>query len=327
LRSSFFFVPVLCVYHTMRFPIDVVTIGGEVIRITARDDWSVCELEREVEKSMDVRPNLYKLVTSDGDELQSGPLYDFCPAEKAIIFLVKLPKSQQEVEWFEKWSNEAPAWLKKMGDGPINAKDTFTRNTEGCTTGETAHGWVRHSSAFHDAKYAPTPHQLPHPTNMLRDPSCPCQPRPKPLLKTSGEVLDLVRKTKSVLRGVSAFGSNVTLQWSTFEREATQAAVTTAIGEEPHIMLEPFQCNEDISDLLDLVVASVAKHPKIYERLPDYLMEEQEVLYTAMEADPELREEFLRMAGRCEIRAWKEWQFPKASRHSSCRWSKRCKEE
>jgi len=311
----------------MRFPIDVVTIGGEVIRITARDDWSVCELEREVEKSMDVRPNLYKLVTSDGDELQSGPLYDFCPAEKAIIFLVKLPKSQQEVEWFEKWSNEAPAWLKKMGDGPINVTDTLTQNTEGCTTFDIESGWVRSASAFHYARvgYPPTSHQLPHPTKMLKDPSSPCQPRQTSLLKTSGEVLALVRQSKSLLRGVSVLRSHVTLQWSTFEREATLAAVITAIGEEPRIMLEPFQCNEDISDIVEIVVASVAKHPKIYERLPDYLMEEHEVLYTAMEADPELREEFLRMAGRCDIRAWKEWQFPKASRHSSCRWSKRCK--
>jgi len=180
-----------------------------------------------------------------------------------------------------------------MGDGLINAKDTFTQNTEGCTTVETGCGWVRHTSAFHYVKqYPPTPHQLPRPTKMLKDPSPPCQPRHLPVLKTSGEVLDLVRKTKSLLIGVSVFGSHVTLQWSTFEREATWAAVTFAIGEEPRIMLEPFQCNEDISDILDLVVASVSKHPKIYERLPDYLMEEQEVLYTAMEADPELREEF-----------------------------------
>jgi hypothetical protein len=308
----------------MSFPIDVVTIGGEVVEIKASDDWSVWEFERELEKSTDVHRNLYKLITREGVELTSGPLCDFCPFEEggATIYLVKLPKSREEVEWFEKWSSEAPAWFKKMAEAPIGAKELQDL-------------YDAPACPFLRGLYPPNQaNSAPHPTKVLEEPAA--KSRQEPLLKTSAEVLDVVRKSKFELQGIEmeniykgmSDGAKVNLEWRRSKRQATLAAVSGAIREEPCMMLEPLKNLESYDLFMPIVLSVVAKHPEIYEGgLPDYLMEEREVLYVAMEADPVLKEEFLRMADRREIREWREWQYPKASRHSSCRWSKRCREE
>jgi hypothetical protein len=307
----------------MSFPIDIVTIGGEVVEIKARDDWSVWEFERELEKSIDVYSNRYKLITSEGVELSSGPLCDFCPAEAggATIHLVKLPKSREEVEWFEKWFSEAPAWFKKMAEAPIDAnglQDLYTAPT---------------CPFLHGRFPAPQGNSTLHPTKVLEEPAV--KSRPEPLLKTGAEVLDVVRKSKWELQNIEmeniytgmSDGAKVNLEWRRSKRQATLAAVSGAIREEPCIMLDALRNNEYHDGFMPIVLFVVARHPEIYEHLPDYLMEEREVLFVAMEADPVLKDEFLRMADRREIREWREWQYPKASRHSSCRWSKRCREE
>jgi hypothetical protein len=310
----------------MSFPVDIVTMSAEMVTIKARDDWSVWELKCAVEKSTGVSRALYKLLDVDGIELLTGPLQDFrqSDTDPLLLYLVKLPKPQDEAEWFERWSGEAPAWFKQMGQEVAVGKDF--RELMGakpdtgfrCNFFHVARGGREAASKFC------------HPTKVLRDEELALQkkPCPEPILKTGSEVLAVVKKVRLHLQDIEPATSkgNAILQWGKFERTATIEGLSKAIIEDPCLILESLKFSENLEYIVDLVAAVVAKHPQIYEHLPECLMEQREVLYTAIQVDPALKEEFLQMAGRHEIRDWKEWQYPKAARDSRCKWSWRCRE-
>jgi hypothetical protein len=286
----------------------------------------VWELKCAVEKSTGVSSALCKFIDVDGIELVTGPLQDFrkSDTDPLLLYLVKLPKPQDEAEWFQRWSHEAPLWFKRMGQEVAAGEDfrvlmsAKSPTKLRCDFFQVVRGGRETYSTFR------------RPTKVLRSEELALQKdsQPEQILKTGSEVLAVIKKVRLQLQDIEAANSkgNAILKWGKFERTATIEAVSRAIVEDPWLMLETLKSHENLAYIVDLVVAVVAKHPQVYERLPDYLMEQREVLYTAMQADPALKEEFLRMADRHEIRDWKEWQYPKAARDSRCKWSRRCSE-
>lgn len=324
----------------MRFQVDIQTICGEVFQINAKEEWCVWTLKCEIEKLIGTPARLQKLVAVDAFdelsmplELSDGPLSKYCSSDGAPvkICLVKISKSPEETEWLDRWSSQAPDWLQRMGETVLN--------TQGLRRAMAGAEYTKLCTPFFGpirSGVDPSPHF--HPTKSSKPPNCSAaKPLKRPILKTSADVLAVIKKTRPSLRSICIHGKTATLQWPQaggpslrlpIEQEATWGAVAAAIVEEPRLVLDPLCESEDmtVDDLVELVSPLVAKNRGMYENLPECLMEERTILYNAMERDVELQAEFLRMACRNEVRDWREWQWPKDSRRSRCRWSARCRD-
>jgi len=317
----------------MTCPIEICTIGGKVFTLKARDDWSVWQLKCAVEKPTGTHPSLQKLVCNNGNILLDGPLCDFCPltAEGAKLFLVKMPKSKEDLAWFQKWCSEAPEWLKRLAEeamddtGMTNFRRAVVANADQASPFfKVPRGWKGTSDSCH-----------PHPTRVIgHAQEAKSQPAPLSLMKTGGEVLLAVQRSKLDFAFLDICGKEVTLTCNPTraagtELKATLTAVSAAIAEEPRVMLDPLSKGEFMTEeeVVELVLPIVAQHAGMYERLPEDLAENQDILFAALQGDPELRAEFLRSADRASIRKWREWQWPTASGQYRCKWSKRCRDD
>merc|ERR1719253_1216576 len=109
----------------MVFQVDIVSIGGNTFSVEAFDDWYVWNLTSIVQKVVGPEAR-FKLITADGVEmLESCPLSDFClPCGDAVqITLVKMGKSEAELEWKERWLEVTPDWLQKFTMAPLTGSD------------------------------------------------------------------------------------------------------------------------------------------------------------------------------------------------------------
>lgn len=280
----------------MSFQVDVLTMGGSVMKVKAEDWWTVWKFKCAVEEQSGTQPNLQRLINPEGVELSEERLLrDFLPEgmDPVQLFLAKMQKSQSELEWLQRWSEVTPDWLQRFSreilDYPSNPSLPRSRPE--------------------------SPHC--HPTRVLK--TCVEDPKaevlPQPIMKTSTEVLSAAKKTESGRRYLDMMdiqGSTVTLQWSRFagdaskfERKATLDAVVDAFVQEPHAMVD-YLVN---CDMVNLVLAALPRCPDIFHSLPDYLQEDRAILYAAVELDPELKAEFLRTADRKELRQWQKHQW------------------
>lgn len=299
----------------MSFPVDVLAMSGEAYRVTAMDHWSVLSFKDVVEKAGGPRSNLQRLVSAEGLELLDHlPLCNFCcpGLDAAQLTLVAMSKPQGELEWLERWHKVTPAWLQTASRRTMDNAD-FIRL--GLST-----------------------HTTPHPTKVLT-PLTPGLQVPKapeksePIMNSAAEVLAAVNKyasgrkargVKYALVSIHIYGcrsdNEVKLEWSRSDsrsarnchrisRTATLDAVLAAVAAEPSVMLD---CSEvDKEDLVEIVLAAILRFPGVFHTLPNYLQEERDIVYAAMEADPAIKAEFLLTADAEEIRDWRKYEWRK----------------
>lgn len=313
----------------MTIAVDIFNMDGEFFTLEAKDDWSISTLKRKIESATGTVPWMQKLIAMDGDELVNGPLRQFCSEnlDSMSITLVKIymaqhEKSEEELEWESKWAKTAPICLQKaveqpLGYGQIHELVQDYTSNPGSYTG-----------VCHVRGGFPTFHpDHPHPTKVLPTDRLDTPADTKlPPLADGAEVLALVKKTHLDLESLTTEKKQVTLRWQKsgrtgVERVATREAVIEAIMEDPCAMLD-IRCTDD-SDCTELVLEALRLCPGLYSRLPDYMTEDCEILYAAMESDPGLERDFLRTADKHDIRNWQEWRWPMGKSH--CRWSKRCR--
>jgi len=369
----------------MAFQVNICTMGGESFSLRARDDWSVWDLKRAVEEETGVMTAKQRLISAEGEELDYGTLGKLCAATNGPvqIFLVKMPKNPAEEQWYERWSSEAPDWLKALAHEVVTAHDIW-RLREDLEDYQPVAGPDGHTIQFaRSAKFLcrscsrvqcvcqcppPATHaregDLSH-DNKARAALLKQQHREEEdsLLKTGKEVLAAARKRgvqlsmlsveysdesqhlEPIRPGTSVWRqSRVILEWkkskrTTRQMKATWNAFADAVAESPDTILEPL-CNSvsmDRPTLVKAVAAVLVKYPTVYDRLPDCLAQEREVLFVALDRDAETLAEFLQTAHRSDIRDFREWQRNEAfdkvadgchyafqSCHVNCRWSSRC---
>lgn len=327
----------------MTFPVEIYTASGKCLTVNAKEDWSVWQLKCAIEKQTGTHPSLQKLVNDNCKVLLDGPLCEnslnsLLNDAPMKIYLVNMPKSQEDLEWFEKWNDEAPDWFKRLGEDVL---DGYPRIKAFCVAAaQTATSraqplsidFIRSRGGFPISNHT-FPENHPTKTAAIR-----AEPGMKadadPVMKTSKDVLNVVKKCSLDLDSLDVDGQHVTMRWnkshtSCIERKATLEAVAGAIVDEPSVMLDPLgrDASMDTEEIVSLLAPILAKHSGLYERLPDYLTENRDILYAALKGDLALKAEFLKTADRNGIRTWKEWQFPKVVGASRCRWSNRIRDD
>jgi hypothetical protein len=261
-------------------------------------------------------------------------LCDLCSSVVHVkLSLVKMPKSLQDLEWFEQWSSEAPHWLQRIAEVALDGRDlaAFMDEAEDHTHAKCS---GNKTSFLHWRGTGSASLPYPHPTKVLKAATVPSQTlQAKPIMTTGGEVLAAIRRTRLHLDSLNVRGRMVSLRWRNslsahVEREGTLEAVFAAIAAEPTVIFDPLweSSRMDIDEIVELAIAILAKHPGIYQQLPEYLHENRDVLFAAMAVDPNLKSDFLQTAGRNDVRQWHEWCRPSAVGASRCRWNARCRE-
>jgi hypothetical protein len=289
----------------MSFTVEVNTLGGNVFQLKAKEDWPVWKLKDEIAKVTGAAPNLQRLISLEGCEIQEGkPLMDYCcDGEETIqICLAKMSKSKEDLEWLERWHKITPPELQMFSRKVMDSAYFWPQ------------GWGGGNS---------------HPTKVLRpavDEEKP-QTQESPTIETGAGVLAFMRKKCRGRRRVNSifiagrtvfFGSGRYAGdnkphkfFKHTEQTATLQAVIDAIDLEPAILLE---CPEvDSSHLVEVVLAALKQNPlrrpSLYSELPQYLMEDRQILYAALELDTDLKEEFIHTADKKELHEWRKQQW------------------
>lgn len=311
----------------MAFPVEVNTMGGDTFHVIAGEDWSVWKFKCEVESVTGTRTSHQQLINAEGKEVQGdGPLMDFCcPCHDAAhITLVKRGKTQAELEWLDKWSKTTPAWLQKASRVVMSTQDLAAPLLQ-YSSGQMYRKPIRDDNPKHPTKSS----------------KCRWGLRESNVTETGSQILTSAEKVLAVVRNCATWkgrrrlqsyaidGHVVTLCWARFpgdlaasrrrnltdsaasqvwERRATLEAVVAAVMQEPETMLGDPNSGDCLWQV-DLVIEVLKRNPGTYYDLPLHLMQERDILYTAIELDPTIKEEFVRNADKKELRQWRDWQW------------------
>lgn len=99
----------------MVLQLNIVTIGGENLAVTAIESWLVRDLKLAIERDHNFPCSRQRLFHTAGEELHDDRgLIECCPVgvNPQTFMLVKVPKTQEEIEFSEKWLKNNPEWLQ-----------------------------------------------------------------------------------------------------------------------------------------------------------------------------------------------------------------------
>lgn len=324
----------------MALQLDVTTIAGESFAVTAYDSWLVRDLKDSIDRSRTVPKSRQRLFTVAGEELKDErPLIDFCPCGVGpqTLMLVKVSKSQLEVDFFEEWLEKTPTWLQSATESVMD-NCHFSALRKHPNYLEIGHNdWAGRRGGFKPG--APV---LPdEPASLLPDKPavadvCPVQVAKdhSRLFRTGKELLSATKTV--VLRADSRYLLRfratcqpllATTDWVGSQRglvhmcrvrmfrgkrllnplvTATMEAMMEAIALEPFVML-PYADDE-------IILSAMRRQPGLSSVLRGKLHESRCFFYEALECDAKLRNEFLATAGKTEINSWlwerEEFQGP-----------------
>merc|ERR1719220_56978 len=117
----------------MAFMVDVSTMGGESLTIKARAGWTGRDLKRAIEQVWGTHVPRQRLISAAGTQLvDDGLLSSQCPplAEQVQLSLVTVPKTQEEMDWLERWPQVTPKWLVDASQRVMSRDDFKTRTAK-----------------------------------------------------------------------------------------------------------------------------------------------------------------------------------------------------
>lgn len=271
----------------MHLVVDITSLAGKLLQVRAQDDWSAEDLKRAVAKAWDAPPSKQRLLTGAGKELQDGKmLCEYCQAgaERLQLSLVIMAKTKEEMDWEEQWERETPEWLQRAAEDVITPAE-FVRMKQDVT-------WDAHHHSDATCRYHWRPTRY-----------CNCV-FAKEDLQPRLEAEAPIRRPLTCDEFLAAMQSNPCKlercpsgQWSIGQDMVTREVVNHAIEREPALVLPHL---EDLCWACDIV----DRQPGVFKYLPMSVQQEQWVLHSALEADEDLRKEFLKTASKREVRDW-----------------------
>jgi len=251
----------------MAFIVDVSTMGAKSLTIEAGDDWTCRDLKRAIEQVRGTHVARQRLISAAGTQLvDDGLLSSQCSplAEQVQLSLVILPKTQEEMDWLERWPQVTPKWLVDASQRVMSQDDFETRTAEMEASRETK-------------------------------PST----ESKPSIESSEELLKAVHRARRAGTEFSLSWSCNEVRLRGIPTETgtvARAEVLRAIAQDPAAILP-------CVDFL-IALEAVEAQEGTYNYLPKDLQSRTSILHTALERDGELLAEFLQTASKGDLRKW-----------------------
>lgn len=299
----------------MTLQLDISTIGGESFAVTAYDSWLVGDLKSFIDRSRTFPKSRQRIFSVAGEELKDErPLIEFCPcgAGPQTFMLVKVSKTQSEVDFFERWLEKTPTWLQSATESVMDNChfSALRRHPDYLHIGH--NDWAGRRGGFR-------PGGLLFLNGPFRKRQCNadadvcCVQGAKDHSCVLGTGKDLLSATKTAVRRAGRqvlsfylirFGATCQPNLVRLCRgprldslvTATMEAMMEAIALEPFVMLS---YAED-----EIILSAMRRHPGLSSVLRGKLHRSLCFFYEALECDAKLRNEFFATAGKTEINAW-----------------------
>lgn len=288
----------------MALQLQISTLGGQQWFQDVEAGCRVRDVKHEIEKVALTPWVRQKLVSIDGEELENErALIEYCSivdgvAEVLAITLVEVAKCELELQHLETWEKETPGWLKQATNEVLNPGDFRMKLAYASKRG------------LRDCPL--------HPKSM----GCRCMvantSRGYSGVEPKSQTIPLIssRRLMSLLHDNPKFemysvGDHVSLTLDRTLGAAAKASLATALEA---IVQAPFL----VLPRADYVISktAVGKYQGIYNYLQKDFRDDRDLLYVALEADPDLKAEFLATAGKQELNEWR-WHLKQSSKRSS----------
>lgn len=287
----------------MALQLDITTIGGESFAVTGFDSWLVRDLKLAIERDRKFTNTRQRLFTNAGEELHDEkPLNQFCSAGMApqTLMLVKVSKSQPEIDLFERWLENTPAWLQSATESVMDNRD-FSELRHHPDYFEIGHNnWGVRGGAFR-------PDLGRNSSELVRsNPACVPEVATEEaqVLTTGRDVISAVETSIRYFGGEKFMISHAKADLAFLRHKSLLAVIVQAEMQAvvSAIVMEPFLMIPHTED--SIILSAMRLHCGLSSIMRDRLRKDRWFFYEALECDAELREDFLGTAGKTEINAW-----------------------
>jgi len=204
--------------------------------------------------------------------------------------LVVLPKTQSELDWEKHWRQKTPQWLQRAAEVALTDADfTSMRQQNVEHVNESLMRECRPTQCkVHAGRGCACLHEV------LAGMPCVSFESPPPRKLSCEEFLRAMRKKPHLLQ-------RQWRHWQVGRDIVTEEVATEAMAREPEAILPHLG-----DTMLPLWVGDlISACPGVYKLLPKCWQQHKFFLYPALEADEDLRDEFLETATKAEVNEWR----------------------